>query len=133
MAILWFGSFFKPGYLTFFILTLSCADYQTDKSSKKIEKKYYSSKGFALIYEDNYHKTGLLNKKLNNNEIKVMHSFLKKNTPIKIINPDNNKIIKTKIHKKAKYPEIFNIVISKRIAEELSIDIENPYVEVLEF
>ena len=37
-----------------------------------------------------------------------MHSFLKPNTPVKIINLENSKVIETKIHKKANYPKIFN-------------------------
>ena len=118
-------------FLFFFIL--SCADYQTNKSNDYEEKKYFSSKGFALIYDDNYYKDKLVNKRLKNDEIEVMHSFLKINTPVKIINPYNNKVIETKIYRKASYPKIFNIVISKKIATELSIDSDNPYIEILEF
>ena len=61
-----------------------------------------------------------------------MHSQLKVNTPLKIINPVNSKVIETKIYKKAKYPKIFNIVISKKIASILELDVNNPYVEVVE-
>ena len=34
-------------------LLSSCADYKTDRMIKKKEKLYYSSIGFALIYDDN--------------------------------------------------------------------------------
>ena len=61
-----------------------------------------------------------------------MHSQLKTNTSLKIINPVNSKAIETKIYKKAKYPEIFNIVISRKIAAILELDANNPYVEVIE-
>ena len=61
-----------------------------------------------------------------------MHSFLKTNTPIKIINPVNSKVVVTKIYKKAKYPKIFNVVISKKIASILELDLNNPYVEIIE-
>ena len=57
-----------------------------------------------------------------------MHSQLKTNTPLKIINPVNSKVIETKIYKKAKYPEIFNIVISRKIEAILELDEKNPYV-----
>ena len=30
----------------------SCADYKSNKTSQLKERKYYSSKGFALIYDD---------------------------------------------------------------------------------
>ena len=116
-----------------FLLLLSCGEYHLANLNKKIEKKYYSSKGFALVYEDSYFDDGLINKKLKNDEIKAMHSFLKRNTPVKIINPDNNMIIVTKIYNKANYPKIFNLVISKKIATVLELDLDNPYIEILEF
>ena len=61
-----------------------------------------------------------------------MHTSLKMNTPLQIINPANSKIIKTKIYKKADYPKIFNVVISKKIALILELDLNNPYVEINE-
>ena len=61
-----------------------------------------------------------------------MHNLLKINTPIKIINPDNSKFIETKIYKKADYPKIFNVVISRKIASFLELDFNNPYVEIIE-
>ena len=51
---------------------------------------------------------------------------------IKIVNPENNKFIETKISKKATYPNLFNIVISQEIAKILDLDTNNPFVEVLE-
>ena len=61
-----------------------------------------------------------------------MHYQLKINTPIKIINPDNLKSIETKIYKRGNYPKIFNMVISKKIASILELDINNPFVEIIE-
>ena len=49
-------------------------------------KKYFSSSGFALIYEDEFYTQKVVNKKINNSSLQLMHSFLKVNTPIKIIN-----------------------------------------------
>jgi rare lipoprotein A (peptidoglycan hydrolase) len=123
----------NKNYIIFCILffILGCADYQSTEIKKK-EKKYFSSTGFALIYEDNFFNDKIINKKLNNDEIIVMHSFLKKNTNISITNPDNSKSIKAKVNINAKYPKIFNIVISKKIASFLEIDLKNPYVEINE-
>ena len=59
-------------------------------------------------------------------------NYLKKNTSIKIINPNNNKELETKVFKRALYPSFFNIVISKKIADILEIDLDNPYLEVYE-
>ena len=114
------------------IASYSCADYRTNEASQKKEKYYYSSSGFALIYDDDLFKQKVINKKINNEDVRVMHSLLKVNTPIKLINPDNSKVIETKIYKKAHYPKIFNVVITKKIASILGLDVNNPYVEIIE-
>ena len=115
-----------------FVTLYSCADYKTNKGTQKEEKQYYTSSGFALIYDDELFLQKIINKKINNEDIRAMHSQLKTNTPLKIINPVNSKVIETKIYKKAKYPEIFNIVISRKIAAILELDENNQYVEVIE-
>ena len=124
----------KKIILTFvYVITLySCADYKTNQRIQKEEKIYYSSSGFALVYEDNLYVQKVVNKKINNEDIKVMHNFLKINTPIKIINPANSKAIETKIYRKANFPKIFTIVVSKKIATILELDLDNPLVEVIE-
>ncbi len=113
----------------FIILLNSCADYKKPQTKEKI---YYFSNGFALIYEDSMYKDKIISKKINNDEFQILHNSLKVNTPIKITNPNNSKTIETKIYRKANFPSIFNIVISKKIAEILELDENNPYVEVLE-
>jgi len=113
-------------------LITSCAEYQVNKKSLEIEKKLFSSSGFALIYDESLYNEGIINKKIKKDGPIVFHSFLKKNTPIKIINPINSKVISTKIYNKANYPDIFVITISKEIAEILDLDLENPYIEVFE-
>ena len=115
---------------TFFLF--SCADYKTSQTQGKKEKKYYSSTGFALIYDDNLYEQKIVNKRINKKNLAVMHNLLKINTRIKIINPINSKIIEAKVYKKANFPEIFNIVISKDIASILELDLNNPYVEIIE-
>ena len=118
--------FFK---LLIALLLVSCADYKTSKTIHKKEKTFYSSHGFALIYEDSLFDNGIINKKINNDTKSVIHAYLKKNTLVKIINPDNSKSIDTKIVKNSEYPKIFNLVISQRIAEILDLDPDNPYIE----
>ena len=119
-------------FLTLILLITSCSNNKNYKSVQKKEKIFYSSHGFALIYEDNIFKDGIVNKKLNNDEIVVMHSLIKRNSLIRIINPENSKEIETKISKNSEYPQIFNIVISKKIAEILELSYDNPYVEIIE-
>ena len=117
---------------TLILLLYSCADYNTGKSTPKRIKQYYSSSGFALIYDDNFYKDKVVSKKINNEEIIIMHNILKTNTSVKIINPENSKFIDTKIFKKANYPNIFNAVVSKKIASILELDADNPYIEIIE-
>jgi len=114
------------------LLLYSCADYKTTKVNQKDTKKYYSSKGFALIYEEHLYKQKVVNKKYNDDNLKIMHNILKTRTPIKIINPINSKSIETSVYKKANYPNIFKVVISKKIASILELDVNNPYVEIFE-
>ena len=49
------------------VITLySCADYTVNKANQSAEKQYYSSKGFTLVYEDDFYKQKVINKKINN-------------------------------------------------------------------
>ena len=78
----------------------SCAEYSVKGGKKKNERQYYSTSGFALIYEDNLYLDRVIDKKINNERIMVMHRSFKTNMPIKIINPTNSKVIETKFIKK---------------------------------
>ena len=123
----------KKIFVIIAIFALSgCADYKISKKKIESEKKYYSSSGFALIYDYDLYKNGLINKKYTGNDIMVMHSTLKKNTPVAILNPINSKRVVSKIYKRAEYPNIFKIVISKKLAEILELDLDNPYIEIIE-
>ena len=67
----------KKIILTFvYTITLySCADYSVNKDMQKSVKQYYSSSVFALIYEDKLYAQKIVNKRINNEDIKVMHSL----------------------------------------------------------
>ena len=116
----------------FTILFSSCAEYKMGNTNVKKEREYFSSTGFALIFEDYLYKQKVVNKKINNENLVVMHDFLKMNTLVRVTNPNNMKSVEAKIYRKAKYPKIFNLVISKKIASILELDVNNPYVEILE-
>ena len=68
-------------FFIFIILLNSCAEYSV--KNNRPEKKYYNSSGFALVYDINYYKQKLINKKINNDENHIMHRSLKKNTTVK--------------------------------------------------
>ena len=110
----------------------ACANYKVNKPKSEIERTYYSSKGFALIYEDSLYEDKTVNKKNDSHDKLVLHAYLKTNTPIRLTNLNNSKYIDTKIYKKANYPKIFNVVISKKVAYLLELDSENPLVEIIE-
>jgi len=119
--------------VTLISLTLmSCAGIQTRTSTSKDGKIYYSSTGFALIYKDSFYQNKVVNKKINNDKILLLHKSLKANTAVRITNLKNSKSLDTKVYRKAKYPKIFNVLISEKIASILDLDFENPYVEIIE-
>ena len=115
-----------------FTFLCSCTSSSFKKVNSDDNKKYFSSSGFALIYDDSLYEQKIVNKRLNNENILLMHNTLKTNLSIKIINPINSKSLKTKVYKNANYPKIFNVVVSKKIASILELDSENPFVEILE-
>ena len=51
------------------LLLGACADYKIDKSKPLKESKFYSSKVFALIYNDTLFEQGGIDKRFSNNEI----------------------------------------------------------------
>ena len=54
-----------------------------------------------------------------------------KNSYIKITNPINQKSIIVKVgSNKVNFPEFYNSVITLRVAEELSLDLDEPYVDL---
>ena len=62
----------------------------------------------------------------------IFQKNLAKDTTVKITNLINNKSLLAKVGPKSDYPSFYNSVISIRIYNKLEIDIDEPYVEVLE-
>ena len=103
--------------------------------NKKINKTIingYSNKGFALIYNDNLYNKKIVNKKIDERSLIIFQKSLKDKTNVKITNILNNKSLIVTVGKNSLYPSFNNSVISQRIADELELDINQPYVEVLE-
>ena len=132
---------FNLTYICILVFLFSCTqDMKIIKKHSKVKiiKKHskvieptYSSKGFALIYEDVIFESKIVNKKLNNDQDYVLHPFLENGTLVNISNPLNSKSITAKIRKTIEYPSIYKVVITKKMAERLDLDINNPYVELL--
>jgi hypothetical protein len=103
----------------------------SNKSNNTIVNAY-SNKGFALIYDEDLFKQKVINKKIDERSLIVFNRKLKINTPVKITNIINGKSIIGKVGQNSDYPMFNNVVLSKRIAQELDLDINEPYVEILE-
>ena len=96
------------------------------------QKKPYTSVGFAYIYNDFDFNEKLIKKKLDNNVLQISQKNLKTGTLVKIINPKNKKSIVLKNIKRIRYPDFYKILITKSVAEELSLNEELPILEILE-
>ena len=122
---------FKYFFLIFFLF--SCVEDVKLINRNNIQvKKTFISKGFTLIYNDNLIKKKTIKKRIDGREYVILHSFLKRNTYVKIFNPINSKTVIAKVKYKTNYPIIYNSVITNRIAEELELNYEDPYVEIIE-
>ena len=98
---------------------------------KKTFDKYKNS-GFALIYNKELKAKKKITKKLDNRSLLIFHKNLKKNSFVKITNPTNQKtIIAEVVSNQVQFSDFYNCVISLRIAEELSLDLYEPYVDLV--
>ena len=120
----------------FIIIIISLSNCSTTSSVKKdtniILNNSYSNKGFALIYNKNLFEQKIVNKKIDERSLTIFQKNLKVNTPVKITNLINNKSIIGTVGVNSKYPLFNNSVLSIRIANEIDLDINQPYVEILE-
>ena len=118
--------------ISIFFLT-SCDQNNINKNiiNQKILNKYKNS-GFALIYTDNLKKEKKITKKIDNRSPLIFHKNLKKNSFVKITNPMNQKtLIAEVISNNVYFSDFYNCVITSRIAEELSLDLNEPYIDLV--
>ena len=92
----------------------------------------FINKGFALIYNENHLKEKIISRKIDERSLIIFQKNLKKNTKVKITNIKNNRSIIATVGNSANYPSFNNSVLSIRIADEINLDKEEPYVEILE-
>jgi len=118
--------------IIFFILT-NCTTVNLSNNSKNIIlNKGFSNKGFALVFNQKDYDEGLISKKIDDRSLIIFQKNLKINTQVKIVNITNNKYLIAKVGKNANYPLFNNSVVSKRIADTLDLDINEPYIEIIE-
>ena len=119
-----------PLFIFFFIV--SCIDPNIN-SKKIIEPKIYqkySNNGFTLVYSDELFKNKTISKKLNDRELFIFQKNLKKESTVKITNLLNNKTVIAKVKSKSKYPNFYNSVITKRIADQIELNLNEPYISI---
>ena len=118
-----------------FLIIFSCfiiysCDISINIKSKKINfdlGNKYSNSGFTLVYNDN-----LKVKKLENRSLMIYHKSLKKRSLVKITNPNNNKYLLAEVKSnRMKYSNFYNSIVSLRIAEELELDLDEPFIEIV--
>ena len=91
----------------------------------------YKNTGFALFNNDDLKKNKFLSKKIDNSALEIFHKSLNKNSLVKITNPLNQKsIIAEVISNEVIFSDFYNSVISLRIVELLSLNIEEPYIDI---
>ena len=115
------------------LLLTGCNEYRSDERliiQPSILK--YKNSGFALVYEDKLKKDKKISKKIDNRSLLIFHKSLRKNSFVKITNPVNGKtIIAEIISSNVIFPDFYNSVITKRIVEELSLDLKEPYIDLV--
>ena len=115
------------------LILSSCADVNSVKNYKTIDKSNkFSNYGFTLIYSDNLHAEKIVNNKINERDLVIFQKNLKKGVSVKITNPNNEKSLIATVGKNSSYPLFNNSVISKRIADELELNADDPYIKIEE-
>jgi len=119
--------------ISFIFLLTGCEQNNLNKNAINQEKlSKYKNSGFALVYDNILNKEKKISKKIDNKGLYIFHKNLKKNSFVKITNPLNQKtVIAEVISNRVKFSDFYNSVITLRIAEELSLDLNEPYIDLI--
>ena len=120
---------YKILLLIFFAFILSNCEQlpKQKKVSLNIEEKYFNS-GFALIYNEDLKDI----KKLDDRSLNIYHKSLKKRSVVKISNPTNGKFLIAEVKSnKIIFSNFYNSILSLRIADELELNFNEPFVEIV--
>ena len=120
--------------IIFFLVILTSCETGKNVSinNKLLKTERFSNKGFTLIYNNNLYKNKVINKKMQDRDLLIFQKNLRKGTSVKITNPFNDKTILAKVGSNSNYPNFNNSVVSKRIASELELSLEEPYIIIEE-
>ncbi len=110
------------------LLLVSCQPLSNQSSNKIV----YSSSGFAYIYNEGDYIKKYISKRFDNQKLLVAHNKIRVGKIVRITNPENKKNLILKINKRTNYPDFYQILITKAVAEKLKLDNSMPYVEIQE-
>jgi hypothetical protein len=119
--------------LVWILLLTGCNEYGLNKKSiNQPSMLKFKNSGFALVYEDKLKKNKKISKKIDNGSLLIFHKTLKKNSFVKITNPVNGKtVIAEIISNNVVFSDFYNSVITQRIVDELSLNIKEPYIDLV--
>ena len=118
--------------IAFFVLSACNQEIHKDEKINIISEQKYKNTGFALVYNNTLKKEKKISKKIDDRSLVIFHKNLRKDSFVKITNPSNQKTIIAKvISNNVKFSEFYNSVITNRIAEELSLNLDEPYIDLV--
>ena len=121
----------KSKILLIFLFSLNLFGCEQTISKSKLKtdlvfENRYKNLGFALIYDENQKI-----KKLDQRSLDIFHKSLKRRSVVKITNPKNGKSLIAYVKSnRVKFSNFYNSILSPRIAEDLELDFNEPYVEI---
>ena len=115
-----------------FILLNNCTTTLTKNKNSNSFDNPFINKGFGLIYNNKFYNNKIISKMIDERSLVIFQKNLKKNTIVKITNILNNKSIIGTVGGNADYPLFNNAVLSLRIADEIDLNENEPYIEILE-
>ena len=95
-------------------------------------KQSFSNSGFTLVFNDTDFNEKRISKKIDQRSLTVFQKNMRSNTNVKVTNLLNNKSIIAIVGEKSDYPLFYNSVITKRIADEIELNIKEPYISIIE-
>ena len=117
-------------FLSLVFILNGCEQSFNNKNGKinLINENRYKNSGFALIDMENLVDI----KSLEPRSLDIYHKSLKKNSSVKITNPKNGNFLIARVKSnRIKFSNFYNSVLSLRIAEELELNLSEPFVELI--
>ena len=113
--------------IIFLILILnSCTTKHSQNIIEYSNLEKFSNTGFALIYNDDLK----FKKKLDDKSLVIFHSKLQNDVKVKVVNLANDKSVVCTVINNKNYPLFYNSVITNRVAREIELDENEPYLQI---